>query len=161
MRRALFFSACLLLGGLTLSSNAATPDDLKKQFKDPPREYSIEPLWSWNGTLQREKLVWQIDQMVDKGVYGADMHARDGLDQSKTPYFSDGFWDAVKVSVEHAEKAGFRAWIYDEDKWPSGDAGGRTRAANPERFTATGLIHESKDVTGPSSVALEYPGAVA
>jgi len=160
MRRALFFSACLLLGGLALSLNAATPDDLKKQFKDPPREYSIEPLWSWNGTLRREKLIWQIDQMVDKGVYGAYMHARDGLDQSKTPYFSDGFWDAVKVSVEHAEKAGFRAWIYDEDKWPSGDAGGRTRAANPERFTATGLIHESKDVTGPSSVALEYPGAV-
>ena len=149
---------CLALAG-ALSAQGPAKDRFKQLFRDPPREYSIEPLWSWNSALERDKLVWQIDQLVDKGVYGAYMHARDGLDQSRTPYFSDGFWEAVKTSVEHAEKVGFRTWIYDEDKWPSGDAGGRTRAANPERYTAMGLSHRWQDVRGPANIRLEFPQA--
>jgi hypothetical protein len=152
------FILWLLIGPSAVPAQR-TPD-LKDLFKDPPREFSMEPLWSWNGTLERDKLVWQIDQMMEKGVYGAYMHARDGLDQSRTPYFSDGFRDAVKTSVEHAEKVGLRTWIYDEDKWPSGDAGGRTRAANPERFTARGLTHRTQSVRGPAELKLDYENAV-
>jgi hypothetical protein len=44
------------------------------------------------------------------------MHARAGLDESRTPYFSEGFWEAVRVSVEYGARRGFRTWIYDEDK---------------------------------------------
>ncbi len=152
---------CLLLGLATGMGAGQAPArrDLKDLFRDPPREYSLEPLWSWNGTLDSEKLIWQIDQMVDKGVFGAYMHARDGLDQSRTPYFSEGFWDAVKTCVDHGEKVGFQTWIYDEDKWPSGDAGGRTRAANPERYTAAGLSHRYQDVRGPDKIKLDFPQA--
>ena len=149
----------LLVAAAVLAARipSAGADALKDAFRDPPREYSMEPLWSWNGTLERERLIWQIDQMVEKGVYGAYMHAREGLDGSKTPYFSDGFWAAVRTSVEHAAKVGFRAWIYDEDRWPSGDAGGRTRAANPDRFTARGLEHRSQEVRGPAILPLNFP----
>ena len=42
-----------------------------KQFQNPPREYSAVPLWFWNGTLEPDRLRWQIDEMVDKGIYGA------------------------------------------------------------------------------------------
>ncbi len=158
MRRVSVLAACLLLAAGVVPGQQSR--SLKDQFRDPPREFSMEPLWSWNGTLERDKLIWQIDQMVDKGVYGAYMHARDGLDQSQTPYFSEGFWNAVKTTVEHSEKIGFRAWIYDEDKWPSGDAGGRTRAANPERFTAQGLTHRTQDAHGPSELKLDFAKAV-
>ena len=151
-RLVLVVGAALLAG-----SPGAGADALKDGFRDPPREYSIEPLWSWNGTLERERIVWQIDQMMEKGVYGAYMHARAGLDDSQTPYFSDGFWAAVKTSVEHAATVGFRTWIYDEDRWPSGDAGGRTRAANPDRFTARGLEHRSHEVRGPAVLPLHFP----
>jgi hypothetical protein len=149
----------LIAGIPAMASQAPVQDDLKALFRDPPHEYSIEPLWSWNGALEHDRLVWQIDQMVEQGVFGAYMHARDGLDQSRTPYFSDGFWEAVRTSVEHGEKAGFRTWIYDEDKWPSGDAGGRTRAADPERFTALSLARRFEDVRGPALVELDYPQA--
>ena len=138
---------------------AASGDELKDRFRDPPREYSMIPLWSWNSTLTREKLTWQIDQMMEKGVYGAFMHTRAGLDESATPYFSGGFWEGVRVSVEHAAKVGFQAWIYDEDRWPSGAAGGRTLRANPERFTATGLEHESRVIEGPARVPVAFAGA--
>ncbi len=138
---------------------AASADELKESFRDPPREYSLMPLWSWNSTLTPGKLTWQIDQMVEKGVYGAFMHTRAGLNESATPYFSDGFWEAVRVSVEHAAQAGFQTWIYDEDRWPSGAAGGRTMRANPERYTATGLKHESRPVKGPTRQILRHPSA--
>lgn len=153
LRIPLLFVATALIG----APSGFGADALKDSFRDPPREYSIEPLWSWNGTLERERLIWQIDQMVEKGVYGAYMHAREGLNNGKTPYFSDGFWAAVKTSVEHASKVGFRAWIYDEDRWPSGDAGGRTRAANPDRFTAQALEHRTREVKGPAVLPLDFP----
>jgi len=95
---------------LAMLAAAAGPaaDALKDGFRDPPREYSIAPLRSWNSTLAPEKLRWQMEQMLEKGIYGAYMHARDGLDQSATPYSSEGFWQAVRAGVEHAEKLGFR-----------------------------------------------------
>lgn len=155
------FAVGVLLTGMAGSGQAPAGRSLKEGFRNPPREYSMEPLWSWNGTLEREKLIWQIDQMVEKGVYGAYMHSRDGLDQSGTPYFSKGFWDAVETSVAHGAKVGFRTWMYDEDKWPSGDAGGRTRAVNPERYTALGIWPRTEDVRGNSRIRLSHKNAKA
>ena len=153
MRVAGFFLAlCSLL--------APAADPLYQAFREPPREYSMEPFWSWNSTLEPERLRWQIDQMLDKGIYGAYMHARAGLDESRTPYFSEGFWEAVRVSVEYGAQRGFRTWIYDEDKWPSGAAGGRTIAANPARFRAMGLQHRTQSVHGPTRAPVRFPDAV-
>ena len=70
-------------------------DTLAKHFKNPPAQYSIIPFWSLNNSLDSTKMNWQMDQMLDKGVYGAFLHAREGLDQSTTPYFSAGWWTAI------------------------------------------------------------------
>lgn len=114
-------------------------NSILQEFKDPGRENSIVPLWSWNGTLEPEELKRQIDLMSEQGVYGAFMHARAGIDYSETPYFSEGWWEAMDSTVAYAARNSFEAWIYDEDKWPSGSAGGRTVAVNPEEFTKKGL----------------------
>lgn len=138
---------------------AEPSESLRASFEDPPREFSMVPLWSWNGSLDRETLRFQIDELVDKGVYGAFMHARAGIEDSDTPYFSDGWWDAVSFCVEYGESVGFSPWIYDEDKWPSGAAGGRTIARNPTRNTQKSLHRIEQRVTGPSSVEVAFPGA--
>jgi hypothetical protein len=132
---------------------------LAEGFKNPPRTCSMVPLWSWNGRLEPEQLHWQIDQMVDKGVYGAFMHARAGINEDATPYFSRGWWDAVEASVEHASEVGFSAWLYDEDKWPSGSAGGRTVKRNPERNWRKGLARRALSVEGPNDVEICIPQA--
>jgi hypothetical protein len=142
-----------------LTSAAAAGESLEEQFVDPPREYSIVPLWSWNGTLDPERLRWQMDQMVDKGVYGAFMHARAGLDGSGTPYFSDGWWRAIQTCIDHGNEVGFSPWIYDEDKWPSGAAGGRTEARNPERNVQKALRRIEKEAAGPADIAIDAAGA--
>ncbi len=155
----------VLLPALTalalMAQSPARPSgsSLKENFVHPPHNYSITPFWSWNDTLVRSKIIWQMDQMMDKGVYGAFMHARPGIDQSKTPYFSKGWWDAVSVAVHHAHKIGFHTYIYDEDGWPSGSAGGRTIKANPKRNLGMGLEVKSVPVKGPGRVKVNFPKA--
>ncbi len=89
-------------------------------FSDPPKEYSATAFWFWYGTLEKDKLEEQITEMVDKGIYGAFMHARAYL---KTPYLEQEWWDAVKICVDKSKELGLSAWLYDEYAWPSGTAG--------------------------------------
>ncbi len=128
---------------------------LKEDFINPPRQYSLLPFWAWNDTLESERLKWQIDQMVDKNVFGAFMHARVGLDESETPYFSEGFWDAVNTAITYGKQVGFNPWLYDEDKWPSGSAGGRTIKVNPEEFLQKGLAYSAMEIEGPQKIKLQ------
>jgi hypothetical protein len=130
------------------------PGKLAGDFKNPPPEYSLLPFWSWNGTLTADKLTWQLDQMMDKGIYGAFLHARAGLDESETPYFSDGFWKAVDTTIRYSAAKGFQTYLYDEDKWPSGSAGGRTIVSNPEEFVKKVLFYDKMEVTGPQTISL-------
>ncbi len=146
-----FFISCALLLPITL---CAQDSELLKNFKNPPAEYSLLPFWSWNGTLQADKLIWQIDQMREKGIYGAFMHARAGLDESETPYFSDGFWKAVDTTIAYSAAVGFHPCLYDEDKWPSGSAGGRTVAAHPDEFVKKVLFYVKMEVVGPQTIRL-------
>jgi len=149
----------LLLPVVALGQSA----DLAKRFKQPPSEYSMIPFWSWNGTLKPEKLTWQIDQMQEKGISGAFLHARAGLDESETPYFSDGFWKAVDTTIRYSASKGFHTYLYDEDKWPSGSAGGRTIAANPDEFVKKILNYQKMEVVGPQLITLnlqKHPTAI-
>ena len=45
--------------------------DLIRDFKDPGREYSVLAFWFLNGELKKERLAWQIGQMVEKVCTGA------------------------------------------------------------------------------------------
>ncbi len=140
-------------------ATTASADSLEEGFKTPPRKFSMVPLWSWNGSLEPDELRRQIDEMVDKGVYGAFMHARAGINQGRTPYFSDGWWRAVETCVEYGAEVGFDTWIYDEDKWPSGAAGGRTLQRNPARNRQKFLHREEMRVRGPQDVKIAFPDA--
>ena len=49
------------------------------------------------------------------------MHCRAGM---ATEYLSDEFMKLIKACVKKAKKEDMLAWLYDEDRWPSGFAGG-------------------------------------
>lgn len=115
-------------------------NNILQEFKNPNRSNSLIPFWALNGTLESKKLKEQIDLMIEKGIYGAFLHARAGIDSSKTPYFSKGWWEALDSIMVYAHKKNFELWLYDEDKWPSGSAGGRTIASNPTEFVKKGLL---------------------
>lgn len=90
-------------------------------FENPTSEYRAVPFWSWNCELKKDLLAKQIGYMKEMGFGGYDMHPRIGL---ATPYLSDEFMDIVRFCVEKGKSEGMYSWLYDEDKWPSGYAGG-------------------------------------
>ena len=91
------------------------------KFCTPSAEYRGAPLWSWNCKLDKEELLRQIDVYQKMGIGGFHIHCRTGLD---TPYLGDEFMDCVKASVDKAKAEDMKAWLYDEDRWPSGFGGG-------------------------------------
>ena len=90
-------------------------------FRNPGSEYRGTPFWAWNCELDREELLRQLEVMKQMGLGGAHMHVRTGM---ATPYLSDAHMELVKACVEKCRQESMLAWLYDEDRWPSGAAGG-------------------------------------
>ncbi|MBQ4075594.1 MAG: hypothetical protein IJD39_10390 [Clostridia bacterium] len=90
-------------------------------FLSPTSEYRGTPFWAWNCQLDEKELLWQIEQMKKMGLGGFHMHCRSGM---STPYLTDEFMELIRACVEKAKKENMLAWLYDEDRWPSGAAGG-------------------------------------
>ena len=141
--------------------------DFADQFRTPPAAFRDAPFWSWNCRLREEELRRQIRVFRDMGMGGFFMHPRVGL---KTPYLSEEFLDCVGACVDEAKRDGLLACLYDEDRWPSGTAGGMvtcqpqfqarhlelrcapTAAPNDrERFLQAYLVRQ-----GPSGELLDY-----
>ncbi|MCQ2427156.1 MAG: hypothetical protein MJ137_01975 [Clostridia bacterium] len=98
-----------------------TPDLDTGLFKKPTSEYRGTPFWSWNCRLKKDELLRQIGVLKEMGFGGFHMHVRSGMD---TPYLGDEFMDLIKACTDKAEAEKMLAWLYDEDRWPSGFAGG-------------------------------------
>lgn len=83
----------------------------------------VRPLsfWSWNGQMSRNELMDQINDFYAQGFGGFFIHSRAGLEIG---YMSDEWFEACRISVEQAKLLGMDVYIYDEDGWPSGFAGG-------------------------------------
>jgi len=90
-------------------------------FQNPTSEYRGTPFWAWNTVLDGEELTWQIEQLKKMGYGGFHMHSRTGM---ATEYLSSDFMNLVKTCVDKARAEDMLAWLYDEDRWPSGAAGG-------------------------------------
>lgn len=91
-------------------------------FQNPTSEYRGAPFWAWNCKLSKEILLEQIEALKQMGFGGFHMHSRSGM---ATPYLSDEFMSLVTACIQKAEDENMLAWLYDEDRWPSGTAGGK------------------------------------
>ena len=116
-----------------------TLDEVKGLLKNPPKEYRSAPFWGWNDKLQKENLGEQIEGFKRAGMGGFFIHSREGLE---TEYLSTEWMEDVKFCVDKARENDLELWIYDEDKWPSGAAGGMVSRENPAEFTARALTME-------------------
>ena len=103
-------------GPVTLSDDA-----LYTEFEDPGHEWRGKPFWSWNGRLEKDELIRQLHVFKEMGMGGAFMHSRIGL---KSEYLGPEWFELTNAVADEAEKIGMEAYLYDEDRWPSGSAGG-------------------------------------
>ena len=104
-------------------------------FRNPTAAYRGVPFWSWNCKLDVPQLLRQIDYFKQMGFGGFDIHARTGL---ATEYLGEEFLAAVAACAEKAKEAGMVCWLYDEDRWPSGYAGGLV--TRDERYRVKHLL---------------------
>jgi hypothetical protein len=107
----------------------------RELFENPTSEYRGAPFWAWNSKLDIEELKWQLEVFKKMGFGGAHMHPRTGM---ATPYLSDEHMDIVKGVVQKAKEEEMHAYLYDEDRWPSGPAGGIV--TKEERFRGRYLL---------------------
>ena len=116
-------------------------------FKNPTAEYRGTPFWSWNCKLEKKELLRQIEKLKKMGFGGFHMHSRAGM---ATKYLSPEFMELVRACTEKAKEEGMLAWLYDEDRWPSGSAGGyvtkdRRYSAKEVHFTVNPVETVSKE----------------
>ncbi len=107
--------------------------------KNPGNFYRSAPFWAWNEKLDPEELKRQVREMNEQGMGGFIIHSREGLE---TEYLSDEWMDCVAETLEEADRQEMEAWIYDEDKWPSGSAGGLVSTKGSGEFTARAVTAE-------------------
>ncbi len=95
---------------------------IHSKFVRPGAEYRGKPFWSWNGELKKDELIRQAHVLGEMGFGGHFMHSRCGL---ITEYLGDEWFDLINAVADASEAEGLEAWLYDEDRWPSGSAGGK------------------------------------
>lgn len=117
---------------------------LLDKIKNPPVELRPVPFWSWNDRLDPTEVTRQIEEMHRAGIGGYFMHARGGLE---TEYLGDEWFDCISAGVEAGRRLGMQPWLYDEEGWPSGFAGGKVTALG-DRYHARGLYCQAVDGPG-------------
>jgi len=103
--------------------------EVKKLFANPPREYSTAPLWVWNDDLTEQQVRETMRDLASQQVRQVFVHPRPGL---MTPYLSPEWFRLWKVALNEAAKLDMNCWIYDENSYPSGFAGGWVPELMPE-----------------------------
>ena len=109
----------------------------RAEFTEPAKEYCAAPLYVWNNTVTREQIDRTMTDMKDKGFGGVFVHPRPGL---VTEYLSNEWYDLFRYTLDKGKQIGMNTWIYDENSYPSGFAGGHVPAVMPESYhQGTGL----------------------
>ena len=94
---------------------------LIERFENPSSAERGKPFWAWNGALEKEELLHQIDVFHQMGFGGYFCHSRVGL---KTEYLGEEWFELINACADRGSELGMETWLYDEDRWPSGCAGG-------------------------------------
>jgi len=125
-------------GGPTVANAVATgslrsertrlADEVARTSANPGSEWRDTLFWAWNDMLDPDELRRQVREIKQSGLGGFFIHARTGL---VTPFLGERWMQCVAAAVDEARKQGLQAWLYDEDRYPSGSGGGLVTKRNP------------------------------
>jgi len=149
----LFLLTVVVLAGCTPHKAGQKNAFQQALFKNPENTYRSVPFYSLNDWLEEGELIRQLTLMKEGGMGGAFLHSRIGL---LTPYLSDEWFRMMDIGLKTCQELNIDAWYYDEDKWPSGFAGGIVPLQNPD-FQARALLRVKKNqqVKAPDTVLFE------
>jgi len=129
-------------------------------FQSPTAEYRGAPFWAWNCKLDKEELLRQIEIFKEMGIGGFHIHSRAGL---ATPYMGEEFMDLVDACNQKAIQEDMLCYLYDEDRWPSGAAGGIVTKDYDHRLRYLVICpygHAFPEASGEPSLARYVPSGI-
>jgi hypothetical protein len=106
-------------------------DQLIAVFSDPSSEFRSAPFWVWNKDVSKEDIDRTLRDFKKNGFGGVFLHPRYGM---MTEYLSSHWFDLVRYSRDVARELDLKLWIYDENSYPSGFAGGHVNEQMPESY---------------------------
>ena len=98
--------------------------------------YKPTVFWAWNSDMTEEEIKRDILSFYEQSIGGIFIHARSGL---KIEYLGDSWFKSYRLTIEECKRYGIEVWIYDEEGWPSGFAGGLV-ALSGEDFVIKHLV---------------------
>lgn len=104
---------------------------LQEQFAHPSSEFRTAPLWVWNTDVTTADIDRMLLELKEQGFGGAFVHPRPGLE---TEYLSAEWFALWDYSLQKGKELGLDIWIYDENSYPSGFAGGHVPQQMPESY---------------------------
>jgi len=122
---------------------------LSKHFETVPNAYKTVPFWVWNGEVTMSMIDEQLEDFAEKGFGGVFVHPRYGL---ITEYASEEWYSLVEYATKRARRLGLDLWLYDENSFPSGFAGGHVAAEMPGSYNeGHALMMQRQKVLQPDS----------
>lgn len=117
---------------------------LEAEFENPSAEYRTAPLAVWNSRVTNAEVERTIQELKDAGFGGLFIHPRPGL---ITEYMSKEWFTLYKHAIDFGKEKGMNIWIYDENSYPSGFAGGHVPQEMPESYNqGQGLALEKVNI---------------
>ena len=145
-----------------LYERSREPELSPELFREPTSDYRGAPFWAWNCRLDPETIDRQVEMLRRMGFGGYHVHVRTGLD---TPYLSSEYMAMVRRALEDGKKEKMLTWLYDEDRWPSGAAGGivtkdEKYRARRIRFSPAALAPKEKTPLAAYRIELNADGTL-
>ncbi|MHA1791101.1 MAG: glycosyl hydrolase [Promethearchaeota archaeon] len=128
-------------------------ESLEKIFKKPPNEFRMMPFWFWNHEMVEKEVIRQIQDHHEHGIGGEFAHPRHGR---LTPYMGRRWLENIEAAADKCKELGMPLFLYDEDNWPSGPAGGYiTGPYRPENRGKFLALFDEETFKGPDKVVYE------
>ncbi len=136
----MFFMACG-------TRNAEIVDEqFIEAFRNPPNEYRIVQYGIPDSA--------RVELSQQYGIGGAMAFYYNTLRDPSHPRYNDP--STIRKTLETARQAGLQVWLADDYGYPSGMAGGKVVAANPN-YEVRGLLQLSVDGEGMRTVGMDIP----
>lgn len=104
---------------------------LEAGFAKPAAEYTTAPFFVWNAEITKDEITKFLTGFRDAGSSQVFIHPRPGL---ITEYLSAEWFELFRFAVDKGRELGMKVWIYDENSYPSGFAGGHVPDQMPESY---------------------------
>lgn len=112
-----------------------------QSFEQPQQEYKTGPLWAWNYKITKPEIDFQLEELKKQGMGCVFIHPRPGM---ITEYLNDEWFEIIRYAYDKANSLGMKVWLYDENSYPSGFAGGHVRHDMPKSYNQGIALSQTK-----------------